>query len=610
MGSFSVGRGLGRSGSAEEAGGLLGDGGRFCVSRNAFHPPKRTPHAGPVHPLTIERTLLEQPSTPPTHTAWAMECWDELCMHAAADTWSVASASAHAVDAFDLHDSDDQAAGPVPVLTAVDAFDLCDSDTENTGQALGCEAPALATAASTWNQWVAHRKGDQFADTPAQCSGKSSEWTLDATMRSAFTFHRRGPFGTDAVQTTRLNHSNTVSAKALVALAGMEAQSAGLTEVLRVAQQPSQDNQYKGWVAIGRKWDGTRVAVQFPKELSATFTTWLLARLARASGLTAEQKERLAHAAKHRRVGTMEVLVQSAWLHSHILPQSEQCCCPPRFLQRTTASNVRAALDTTTPQFSTASLAQMAARLGFAWSVVTMDSAASNIRCFQEMADDLPSNVFHVMLRCQWHQITRPVSVMLDDHGVLSPLFSLSCLLRQSEYFYMLVSAVFELVHEELEVYYPPQAPRPEWALYNRSMIQNTVLRVVERTRARSHPSHTQPPPPSCFEKALRPVAEKFATYVNGNLASPRIQHFCNGQCCPTRTRQESVERVVDAVLAPLIELMPPRPAGNKHGSVAANVSHASFGFEAHSILSRAFSRRWGTVAREADNQVPEGSWP
>lgn len=148
---------------------------------------------------------LKLPQSSP-HRPCAMDCWDELCMHAAADAGSAAGPSVGNRDAFDLHDSDDQGIGP----DCLTAFDLRDTDSEAAGQAVDTEAPGPIDAASTWNQWVAQRKGDQFAGTPAQCSGKSNEWTLQATMRSAFTFHRRGPFGTNAVQSTRLNHWSTI----------------------------------------------------------------------------------------------------------------------------------------------------------------------------------------------------------------------------------------------------------------------------------------------------------------------------------------------------------------------------------------------------------------
>ena len=330
---------------------------------------------------------------------------------------------------------------------------------------------------------------------------------------------------------------------------------------------------------------------------------WLLARLARTHKLTNEEKEQVVDAVKHRRIGSVEVLVQSGWVAWNLNQETssfERLTMLPLFLERGTASCLRAAVDAALPGLAPKVLFDSAEHVSFQWHIFAMDSAASNVRMFEDLVDEAPPNVFCLSFRCLWHQIVRPLVVMMETHQCLGPIYALNCLLRQTDYHYQFVCALAEIVQSELEIVYSPTEPDPSWGQYSTAMLQNTLLRIVQKSRARSHPSLPQPPPPAYSEKAIRPHAENFQRYVNGNLALPWVQHYCNGQCCQTRTRQESVRNVVDAIVRPLTVLLPGKPAGNKHGPLSENISHNAFGFEVHGILNRAFTRAF-SVHREPE---------
>ena len=117
-----------------------------------------------------------------------------------------------------------------------DPFDL-HSDSEE-GLADGAALPAVArpppaavtpeaaascarTLPQVWNTWMVQRHGDQLLDGGSMRRGgrgqqwiHSQQWTLPATMRTAFTWKISSPQGSDAVASSGKNPSNTISAHA------------------------------------------------------------------------------------------------------------------------------------------------------------------------------------------------------------------------------------------------------------------------------------------------------------------------------------------------------------------------------------------------------------
>jgi hypothetical protein len=120
----------------------------------------------------------------------------------------------------------------------------------------------------------------------------------------------------------------------------------------------------------------------------------------------------------------------------------------------------------------------------------------------------------------------------------------------------------------------------PSFAVHTAALLELTLLRHGH-TRARTEIESPLPP-------ISDTIIEELTSVLNGDWRSPRLQHFCRGQCCRGGDVDVCVERVL-AVLTPLLldRLGERVPSANRWHTFGPALETQGFGLVCHNILVR-----------------------
>jgi hypothetical protein len=144
----------------------------------------------------------------------------------------------------------------------------------------------------------------------------------------------------------------------------------------------------------------------------------------------------------------------------------------------------RCKLEMTLPEVSGPALTRLATVTRFICSFFIKDGASANLRLQVDVGHDLPPNVLLVSGACDIHRVYRAIAMVLAGQGIIGPLYSLSHLLRISDYWYKLMQGVCRTVaSERIVIHDTPDPTHQQWA---KVVLDHTLFRAC-RTRARSH---------------------------------------------------------------------------------------------------------------------------
>ena len=116
-----------------------------------------------------------------------------------------------------------------------------------------------------------------------------------------------------------------------------------------------------------------------------------------------------------------------------------------------------------------------------------MDAAPYTRGVFEDVAANAPVNMVCFLMLCSVHQLSLVFKDLCATTQLISPLYSLGCLLRLTDYRARLIAAIVRLVSHELE-WEPAAPPNPQWAAHAQLILRHTLYRERQtRARAASH---------------------------------------------------------------------------------------------------------------------------
>lgn len=365
------------------------------------------------------------------------------------------------------------------------------------------------------------------------------------------------------------------------------------------------------WLLVVRRWDETPMRLRWGS-VASCMADWCLTALsskAAAGKLSQEQVSTIAAKTNHFNSGICNVLAQRASIRWSA-EEASPVILTPVVIQRGTAACLRSALEMTLPEVSGAALARLSSFTRFICLVFIKDGASANLRLQADVGHDLPPNVLLVSGACDIHRVYRAIAMALAGQGIIGPLYSLSHLLRISDYWYKLMQGVGRAIASELIVISDtPDPAHQEWAT---AVLDHTLFRAC-RTRARSHEQwaghaghegHGGLGSRGLANKQR--VANSLLAIANYDWTQPIPVHCCSGPAC-CRDRAHSVQRFITAALDFTMAALAPTPALNRWHTVSANVGWWAAGIALHSLVPAGWVRALSSMNLDLDSEGPEG---
>ncbi len=255
--------------------------------------------------------------------------------------------------------------------------------------------------------------------------------------------------------------------------------------------------------------------------------------------------------------------------------QSAQCNfqefhTPPPVIKSGTASCIYSAVDATSPSFSLASLSGWAAHDADRVCILNdcPDNARSNLRCKKATAEELPGNMLYDMFcGCTAHKLHNSTVKVSGESKLVGHVHACSFVMSLASRRQQLQEALEEVVSIELKSI-PGQAP-PECREWSREVLKHTALARTELVRAAVDEDGIAPPGRNM--KTEQVVVPQLLEFLNGDIRSDQIEHYCRG-CCQdehgvtTRESQVNAGPACDPICFPPFPLPPfPLPSPPQH---------------------------------------------
>lgn len=340
----------------------------------------------------------------------------------------------------------------------------------------------------------------------------------------------------------------------------------------------------RDWLVIGRKWDETTMVLQWNKIQSRILLKWVLAR--------AGFQQPTPRVSKNRH-GSLQIMVQQARLRWS-LTDSEVCVLPPLAVERSNAETLMAAMERASPTLSFSNLCHLlTAPAGpkQALLILTADSASSNERLKNWYQGKAPENLHILAVPCCIHQVHRVIKIVLATSGVLSPLYSLSHLLRFSDVQSKLAAAILCMLGDHLQYERVRKVPQPavSSSAIGRIILDHSLLRGI-RSAAKSTGSYPQPRKLSPAQLKKISLADRILGFFNGDWHTSVPQHFCAG-CCPHRAA--AIQKAATLILESLLDQVPGHPALSRWTSTQNNIAWWSLATGLHNLVAQAWCKTW-----------------
>ena len=450
----------------------------------------------------------------------------------------------------------------------------------------------------------------------------AEQWQVEGALREAFKF--RGPGGMCARKKKNPDSSlaaivgsralgpnknySVLNAKALVNFAYLDLQADAVKRKLAWLRSES-DEGLRRWLCVHRGFDEATHELTWGKMLTDKLRTWMRARLCARAGRSGISQEALVEEFEKvdlRGSGPSFVFGQRAFARWGVSGEDGSAIIAPAVLiESNTAACLRRALDDSLPYMSLGVLARLAPSMRAIALSLTRDGLPANNLMIQNIALELQS-VPNLLLWasapggaagiCSVHILWLVQKYLFTMHAFLNPLYCVNQLLHLRECHTQLVHGTVDLITRELDYLEVGGAVVDADAAFRQVVLEITVLREPDLTRARQDIDAAERERRATF---LRTWGCKLVRKANGNWMKPRVQHRCSGHgCC--RGRWDCVLQLVTIIVNLVFRSIPATPALNRWLSLAPNLAWWTFGILFHSFLPRVWLWKWPVVSSRA----------
>ena len=358
-----------------------------------------------------------------------------------------------------------------------------------------------------------------------------------------------------------------VEAQALVWSALEAEQRHGLTTLFSSIRAGSAAGRPLPWLYISRRFDETSMWLHIPEGIRHEWLRWVFESLESDRFLAEESVRKLIPQLAQATAGLVHILSQRVVL-STAAGLRTLVVVPPVFIQRTSASNVAAALDSYTPLNFRAILADVAPHVPFVLLHMGLDHASSNDRVVREMVDAcrIAPNVGLLPCFCGAHEVGNTSKDAPGVRAIISQLYQLSNLLKHTEYrdrwmvaMGIAVRTATPAVHLESAESLPVvTAESRELA---RFLAGITMFRGHNICGTRDRPSVSWPGSPAETElgRQAEPLANDLVAMWHIDPQNfQRVRHFCGPDCdCAAGADGGTVHKLTATFLACTLHLLP-----------------------------------------------------
>lgn len=367
--------------------------------------------------------------------------------------------------------------------------------------------------------------------------------------------------------------SSYPEAQALVWEALRRAQSECLASVFsRVTNDADSGGR---WMFVSRRWDETSMWLQIPAGIRSKWLEWVFKSLESDKFLDAESVRKLIPMIGQATSGVVHVLSQRnviSWrASSSDRAARSQVVVPPVLIQRTSSTNIRAALDESCPELALGSLLETTAPIvGLLVLHLAMDHAASNSRVVKDILKaSLPiSNALVLPVFCTGHEVANTSTDAPGVASIITYLYQWSRLLRQTVYKDRFLVAISLALRAARPVSFLDSsagfvAGVPEAHRIGRILAGITLFRGHNVAGDRDSPQFGWPADPdvSTEGRTALPIALDLleAWFVNpDDFGRPR--HHCKPPCtCHAQGFEGIILTLSKALYAAVLTLMPSR---------------------------------------------------
>lgn len=321
----------------------------------------------------------------------------------------------------------------------------------------------------------------------------------------------------------------------------------------------------RGWFFCSRRFDETSMYLVVPGSVRDKWLAWTLEGLKADRFLLPADREQLRVVLASASRGLVHVLTQRTVVRWNGGPRN-LFVVPPAIIQRTSASNIRACLESVQWAGLPHLLAEVAPFCRFVLYHLSMDCASSNERLAKEYIElcSASPNVGLMISFCNAHALGKTCQQAPGVRDIIGSLHQWANLMKSFEYRDKWLASM------ALAIRASGPAIVPETAGVQGGLSDQCVRstrRILGMTLGRQAHIAGERPEPTFFGPEL-PAGE-----LPGPLASDlvrlwhidrqdfkRLRHVCGGAACPCKTAEGSVgHQLTVAFLAAIMSLLPER---------------------------------------------------
>ena len=358
------------------------------------------------------------------------------------------------------------------------------------------------------------------------------------------------------------------------------------------------------WLFVSRRYDETSMWLQYPAGIRASWLQWLFEELEANRLLSEHDLQQLGGMLAGATHGLGHVLTQRAVLaygeggRTH----RSQVVIPPCLIQRTSASNLCAALDAFKPLCFQYLLQDVSPYTGFLLVHLGSDHFSSNDRLHRELVDlmDKWQNVGVMAAFCSAHDLGNTCAEAPGIKAIAGKLHQLVNLTRQLEYrdkFLTSMGVCIRLSGPAIRPISPATATGP------RQLARDAIRRLMVFTMLREHNiSGKREYPGRQYEEDAKigPLVTDLCRYWHFNVDDfSKIEHLCDFTSCKcSRTNHlgSAVYHLTRTFLACTVYLLPARvPELGKWQTTSEGLAFLVFIVLIGLVGARGWLHRWPT---------------
>lgn len=340
------------------------------------------------------------------------------------------------------------------------------------------------------------------------------------------------------------------------------------------------------WVFVSRRWDETTMWLHLPAGVRSKWIEWTFRAMEADKSMTPESIAELVPILSRASAGLVHVLTQRAVVRASSGHRS-LVVIPPLMLQRSSASNLTAALQSCSGLSWETLIEQVGTRTGFVLIHMSVDQFSANVRAIRELEEAASCNPAVAILPCYCsaHEVGTTSVDAPGVHDVISSLFQLAKLLQNAQYRDKFLVAMGLAIRTAppigLEIPLADRPGGPDVSAVVRLLLGVTVFRSHAISGCHGRPVIGWPPEPRDTE--LGRMALPIATAVSevwhtDSRDFRRIRHFCDPISCGCVAAGTTAHRLISVFYDAVLFLLPPRaPELGRWTTTSSSVAFVTF---------------------------------